>query len=122
MEENNMGKINKKKRLEHIVISGLDINFQRTCRVPSGKVNDLPAGLGSFPIYKVDDFKSGAPKDWKQESYFMPMYRQEAMWLHFQRYGLTQPVALMVGAGNINAVSGKQFEKTKKGNTRFKLE
>lgn len=117
-----MGKLTEAKRLDRIVLAELNLGFQRTCRVPSGQVNDLPAGLGSFPLYKVEDFKSGAPKDWHEDAYFMPMYRQEAMWISFQRYGLQKPVALIVGAGNINAISGKQFKETKKGNLSLRLE
>ena len=32
------------------------MGFQRTCRVPEGKLNSLPAGLGYFPVFKVSDF------------------------------------------------------------------
>ncbi len=92
-----------------IEVAGLRINFQRTCRVPEGKLNSLPAGLGSFPVYRVSDFKSGAPDNWRADGYFMPMYRQEAMWISFARGYMENPKALIVGAGNINAVSGKAF-------------
>lgn len=100
------------KKLERIEVSGLEITFQRTCRVPEGQLNSLPAGLGPFPVYKVADFKSGTPKEWHESAYFIPMYPQEAMWMNFARY-VQNPKALIVGAGNINAVSGKPFEKEK---------
>jgi hypothetical protein len=109
----------EKKQLDSIVLAGLSVNFQRTCRVPEGQVNYLPAGLGSFPIYKVEDFKSGVPKDWK--GYFMPMYIQEAMWLNFARNFHEQPRALVVGAGSINAVTGERIPK-KGGEFEMKLE
>jgi len=91
---------------------GVQCNFQRTCRVPEGRINSLPAGLGSFPIYKVSDFKSGAPKDWKEEGYFFPMYKQEAMWINFSR-NYRNPRAMIIAAGNINAITGKPFDLSK---------
>jgi len=99
----------EKKALADISVGGLSFNFQRTCRVLEGQMNSLPAGLGSFPLYKVDDFKSGVPKDWS--GYFMPMYIQEAMWINFQRHYNREPHAVIVGAGSINAVTGKQMKK-----------
>lgn len=104
---------------DYMMIGGLSINLQRTCRVPAGKMNSLPAGLGSFPVYKVSDFKSGCPDEWRGEGYFFPMYRQEAMWMNFGRGGYLQgsaglsPKALIVGAGNINAISGTPFDPSK---------
>src|SRR3989338_852604 len=94
-------------------IGGLKLNFQRTCRVPQGKINSLPAGLGEFPLFRVSDFRSGAPKHWNEESYFFPMYRQEAMWINFERWYSGNPKALVVAAGNINAISGKPFDLSK---------
>lgn len=101
------------KQLEDIVIGGMRFNFQRTCRVPTGKKNTLPAGLGSFPIYRCSDFKEGIPKDWNEKSYFMPMYAQEAMWISFRDSYRGQPKALIVAAGSINAISGKQMKNKK---------
>ncbi len=121
----------QKFQQEYMDVAGLKINFQRTCRVPEGQVNSLPAGLGSFPVFRVKDFKSGAPKDWKEEGYFLPMYRQEAMWMNFRRGYTENPKALIIGAGNINAVSGKPFDpslqkggrgKKKKSSLEIKLE
>ncbi len=100
------------KTQSNLTVGGLSIDFQRTCRVPSGIINSLPAGLGSFPLYKVADFKSGVPSDWNAESYFFPMYKSEAMWMSFSR-NYKDPTALIVAAGNINAISGKPFDLTK---------
>lgn len=97
----------------YLTLGGLGLNFQRTCRVPVGQRNSLPAGLGNFPVYKVQDFRSGCPKEWQEGGYFFPMYRQEAMWINFQRGYHEQPKALIIGAGNINAVTGKPFDPTK---------
>lgn len=114
-----------KLRREYIDVGGLRIGFQRTVRVPEGKVNDLPANLGSFPIYSTTHFRSGIPKEWKDDCYFMPMYGQEAMWISFGRGQHKNPKALIVGAGNINAVSGKPFgiqKSRKKESLDIKLE
>ncbi len=103
----------EKLKHEYIVVGGLRLNFQRTCRVPESQINSLPAGLGSFPVYKVSDFKSGTPEEWREDGFFMPMYRQEAMWMNFARGYMDNPKALIVGAGNINAVSGVPFDPSK---------
>lgn len=92
-------------------VGGLGVTLHRTCRVPEGKVNSLPATLGHFPVYKVSDFHSGCPENFRPEGYFFPMYRQEAMWMGF---GQPQtPRALIIAAGNINAISGKPFDRSK---------
>lgn len=103
------------KKKEYLNFGGVNANFQRTCRVPLGQMNSLPAGLGSFPVFTVKDFRSGCPKEWRDDGYFLPMYRQEAMWINFGRgaYNPASPRALIVGAGNINAVSGKPFDSSK---------
>jgi hypothetical protein len=102
-----------KMQQDYADIGDLRVNFQRTCRVPEGKLNSLPAGLGSFPVFRVSDFRSGAPKEWRDDGFFMPMYRQEAMWISFRRGYQKNPKAVIVGAGNINAVSGKPFDPSK---------
>jgi hypothetical protein len=96
-----------------IEVGGLEVTFQRTVRVPAGKRNSLPAGLGSFPMYRVSDYKSGCPDNWRPDGFFFPIYRQEAMWINFGRTTGNEPRALIVGAGNINAISGKPFDPSK---------
>lgn len=100
------------KYIKHSLnVEGLGISFHRTCRVPQGKVNSLPASLGNFPVYKVSDFQSGCPENWRPDGCFFPMYRQEAMWFSFDYPPV--PRALIVAAGNINAISGKPFDRSK---------
>lgn len=118
----NPGNLVEKLKKEYVTIGGLELNFQRTCRVPEGSLNSLPAGLGSFPVYKVSDFRAGAPKEWRDDGYFFPLYRQEAMWINFARGFMQNPKALIVGAGNINAVTGKPFDPAKTGELEIKLE
>ena len=92
--------------LTSVDIGGIMISLQRTCRVPAGKTNSLPAGLGNFPIYRVSDYRSTAPSEWRDDGFFLPMYRQEALWMSFLA---SEPRALIIGAGQINAITGKQF-------------
>lgn len=107
------GDILGKLQQSSLYVAELQISFQRTCRVPQGKINSLPASLGSFPLYQVRDFKQGVPKEWQEDAYFFPMYKQEAMWISFGRGRNEQPKALIIGAGNINAISGKPFDPSK---------
>lgn len=70
-------------------------------------MNSLPASLGFFPLHKVSDFKSRVPGDWNPEGHMIPMWPQEAMWIGFNRPA--NPVALLVGAGMVNAVTGARL-------------
>jgi hypothetical protein len=83
------------------------VSLQRTLRIPDdSKDYPLPPGLGRFPIRHVDDF-TGVPEHWRKHGGVMvPMHRTEAMWLDFSA---DYPMALMVGAGQICAVSGERW-------------
>jgi len=102
----------RSKMLTNVDLAGLTVQFQRTLRVPEGRVNDLPAGLGAFPVYRVHDFKSGCPTKWKNSDFFMPMYAQEAMWINFpgKKGFKDNPYAAIVAAGSINAITGEQIK------------
>jgi hypothetical protein len=85
---------------------GATISFMRTLRIPDdGKTYPLPPGLGSFPLQHVADYAQRIPANWSRHGgVMMPIYQSEALWLNFHgRF----PVALKVGTGKINAVSGK---------------
>ena len=75
-------------------------------RVDPDKTSNLPPSLGYFEIYKVADYKDNCPKSWESEGYFLAMHDKEAMWLSFHS---DEPVALLVGAGGINAVTGEKL-------------
>ena len=92
-------------------VGGVQVTFNQTLRVPENQLNALPAGLGNFPLYKVSDFRSTTPKEWRDDAVFMPVYPQEAMWMGFSQYD--KPQALIIGAGQINAISGKPFDPSK---------
>lgn len=93
-------------------IGDLNVTFYRTCRVPrqEGHINELPAGLGVFPTYRVADYALKVPENWKREGHFFPMYPHEAMWIGFNRPSF--PIALLIGAGMINAITGTRLEPT----------
>lgn len=83
----------------------MNISFSRTLRVPiDGGYYPLPAGLGLFPVYPVQDYREQLPADMlKCGGVMFPMYQSEAMWISFSgRY----PMAVKVAAGKINAVTG----------------
>jgi len=86
------------------------ICFQRTLRIPDdNREYPLPAGLGEFPIFHVDDYAKIVPVDWIDHGgVFLPMYQSEAMWISFNwvsRY----PFAIKIAAGKINAVTGEPW-------------
>jgi hypothetical protein len=58
--------------------SSLRISFQRTIRVPESKEqNNLPPGLGAFPLYNVAEFAHVLPQDMVEKGgLFFAMYRK----------------------------------------------
>jgi hypothetical protein len=90
----------------HASITTLQIEFQRTLRIPDdGKIYPLPAGFGRFPLRHVDDYKDTVPAPWiERGGVLMPMYQSEALWIRFStRY----PFAVKVATGKINALTGE---------------
>ena len=81
------------------------VEFQRTLRVPDDNQDyPLPAGLGQFPLYPVDDYPVSAA--WvKHGGIFLPMYQSEAMWINFDSSS-GYPFAVKIAAGKINAITG----------------
>jgi len=86
----------------------LSINFQRTLRVPDdGTTYPLPAGIGSFPLRHLEDFKENLPASWHERGgVLLPMYQSEALWINFDT---DYPMAIKIAAGKINAVTGKSW-------------
>ena len=86
----------------------LSVNFQRTLRIPDdGTAHFLPPGLGRFPLHHVDDYRETTPPEWATHGgVFFPMHQSEATWLDFEG---DYPMAVKVGAGKINAVTGRQW-------------
>ena len=88
--------------------AALSIDFQRTLRIPDdGTAHFLPPGLGQFPLHHVDDYRETTPAEWAAHGgVFFPMHQAEATWLSFDG---GYPMAVKVGAGKINAVTGRQW-------------
>jgi hypothetical protein len=63
---------------EDIRIDDLTITFKRTVRVPDNdQTTALPPDLGSFPLFKVDDYAESLPDNMARKGgLFLPMYRK----------------------------------------------
>lgn len=87
----------------------LAVQFQRTLRIPDdGRTYPLPPGLGRFPIRRVEDYADRVPDAWRARGgVFLPLYQREAMWLSLR--ASWPPMALKVGIGEVNAVSGEPW-------------
>jgi hypothetical protein len=87
------------------------ISFQRTLRIPDdNREYPLPAGLGTFPLFHVDDYARQVPKTWiPHGGIFMPMYQSEAMWINFDSE-YDYPFAVKIAAGKINAITGNEWK------------
>ena len=88
----------------------LEITFHRTVRVPDGRQpSNLPPSLGRIELYPVSKYAERCPKNWEPQGYFMALHDTEAMWMSFTPQ---HPVALLVGAGGINALNGEKLGTT----------
>ena len=89
----------------------LTVSFQRTLRIPDdGKPYPLPPSLGPFPLHRVEDFAERVPEAWRREGgVFLPLYQREALWLGFDG-AAWKPNAVKVGVGEIDALSGDQWD------------
>jgi hypothetical protein len=84
------------------------VSLHRTLRVPDdGNTYPLPPGLGTFPLFRVDDYRDRLPPEISERGgVFVPMYQREALWLGF--HGAPwKPNAVLVAAGGINVLSGE---------------
>jgi hypothetical protein len=86
------------------------ISFHRTLRIPDdGKDYPLPAGLGRFPIHRVEDYADKVPSDWlKEGGLFIPLYQKEALFLQFEGPDWHPSIA-KVCVGRVNAITGKTY-------------
>jgi len=88
----------------------LEITFHRTVRVPDARQpSNLPPSLGRMELYPVSQYAERCPKNWDPEGYIMALHDTEAMWMSFTP---RRPVALLVGAGGINALNGDKLGTT----------
>ncbi|KAG1818121.1 uncharacterized protein BJ212DRAFT_1348834 [Suillus subaureus] len=84
----------------------LQISFRRTVRVPeTGEPNNLPPGLGAFPLYNVSEFSHVLPQDMVEKGgLFFAMYQREAMWLQFNS---NKKFAIRIYVGGVNGITGE---------------
>lgn len=95
--------------LEHdaLRLGPVRVSFQRTLRIPESGLHDLPPGLGTFPVRRVEDYPDTAPAEWlARGGVMLPIYQREAMWLSFHS---NEPAALQVGVGKVCAISGEAW-------------
>lgn len=89
----------------------LTLSFQRTVRVADNQeTNNLPPSLGTFPLYRVEEYVNTLPEAMTAKGgFFFPMYQREAMWINF-----TSPstFAVKIYVGGVNAVSGEPARET----------
>lgn len=88
-------------------VGPLRVTFHRTIRVKDGQISDLPPSLGRMQFYHVKEFRGTTPETWDDEAVFIPLHENEALWLDFQ--GDSTPVAVLVGAGGVNALTGEKL-------------
>lgn len=103
--------------MNHLEVGPLHVTLHRTVRVGLDQVSSLPPSLGSFKVYKVADYRETCPPQWEDNAVFVPIHMEEALWMSFERkpepgryrYQAPIPVAVMVGAGGINALNGEKL-------------
>jgi hypothetical protein len=96
--------------------STLTIGLWRTVRLPEdGRVYDLPAGLGTFPLVDAGPFKEKLSEIGIDDvDLVIPMYDREAMYMEFglQKFDFSnpqRPFAIRPYVGGINAISGESL-------------
>jgi len=90
-------------------IGPLSVEFHRTVRVADGRTpSNLPPSLGRAKVTPVAEYKDRWPESWEESGHFIPLHDREALWLSFSG----GPVAVVVGAGGINAISGQKLGTT----------
>lgn len=86
----------------------IEVIFHRTVRVPDGRQpSNLPPSLGTMDLYPVAKYAKRCPSNWEKEAYFLALHECEAMWMSFMPFA--HPVAMLVGAGGINALTGEKL-------------
>jgi hypothetical protein len=98
-----------------VQVGPLLVTFHRTVRMKAGKKNALPPSLGPFPVFRVAEYAENVPAGWDREALFVPIQETEAMWMSFRLARSAgrevQPVAIVVGAGGVNCVTGEKLSK-----------
>lgn len=88
-------------------VGPLQVVFHRTVRVADGRSPaNLPPSLGKAKVTAVSQFREQCPESWEDSGVFIPLHDTEALWIAFHP---DHPVAVMVGAGGINALTGEKL-------------
>ena len=83
------------------------IRFYRTLRLPDdGTIHHLPSQLGEFSLRHIVDSATIPFHMRKKGGVMLPIYQAEAIWIDFKA---DYPIALKIGCGKINAISGKPW-------------
>lgn len=83
------------------------LSLIRTLRLPDdGNTYPLPAGLGKFHLRHIEDGQNLPSYMLKRGGVMLPIYQAEALWFSFKA---SFPIALKIGCGKINAISGKPW-------------
>ncbi len=91
-------------------IGPLQVTFHRTVRVADGRTPaNLPPSLGFAQVHRVADFRAQCPDSWDPEGVFLGLHDTEALWISFST---PRPLAVLVGAGGINALTGEPLALT----------
>lgn len=109
-----LGKTAGSQEFDEIIVGRFTrISFHRTLRIPEdGRDYPLPAGLGRFPIHRVEDFAEKVPAKWLLDGgFFIPLYQKEALFLQFDGPDW-HPTIAKVCLGKVNAISGKPYSET----------
>ena len=89
-------------------IGPLEVVFHRTVRVADGKQPAaLPPSLGHMEEFRVQDYAGRCPAGWVPWGSFVALHDTEALWMSFRPAG--EPVAVVIGAGGINAITGERL-------------
>jgi hypothetical protein len=86
-------------------VGSLIVSAHRTVRVPEGRTPAaLPPSLGRMDLYPVSEYRQNCPASWEDEAVFVVLHETEALWLSFRT--TDGPVAILCGAGGVNALTG----------------
>lgn len=90
--------------------SRLEISLRRTLRVPAdGRAYPLPPDLGAFELFAVRRSAKKLPAEMaRRGGAFLCLRAGEALWIRFEGR-FWRPLAVQVGAGGVNAVTGGPF-------------
>lgn len=94
-----------------MTIGDVEVTFHRTVRVADGRQpSNLPPSLGRMELFPVKKYAEKCPERWERDGFFVALHDTEAMWMSFSVR--KHPVALLVGAGGINALTGEKLGTT----------